>query len=334
MSTSAARALLCALATLGACSAQEPAVPALPRVELAGYAPAVRAQIERAQARAAAAPEDALASGELGMILHAYGLFDAAAACYERARRYAPAEPRWAYYHGLVLAQRARSAEALAALLRSTALEPGARDPQLELARQLRAAGRLEEGRARLAALAFAHPDDPQVQMELGRTLSALGRHGEASAHLERALELAGDRGDVHHALALAYQGLGDEESAAAHRSAHERYASRPLIGVTALPAEVARLDLGLHAAVSAERGRRLALGGDYAGALALVDGQTRAAAWAEYALALRHAHTGQPLAALPLMQRARARAEQEGDAELTAAIDAELRRTLAALEP
>ena len=289
----------------------------------------MRAQIESAQARAATQPPDAAASGELGMILHAYGLFDGAAACYERARMLAPTDFRWAYYDGLVLAQRGRSREALAALTQATALKPGERDAQLELARQLRSVGRAEEAQTRLTSLAFEYADDPQVQFELGRTLLDLGDAQAAVARFEHALELAGDRGDVHYALALAYQRLGDDARAATNFAAHEKFKDHPLIGVTALPAEIARLDLGLQAAVRDARGRQLALSGDYMGALALVDEQTKAAPWADYALAQRFAHMGQPLAALPLLQRARSRADQGGDHELVAAIDAELRRGL-----
>jgi Flp pilus assembly protein TadD len=330
----AARGLVCLLAALVASCDRAPDVPALPQVELSGYTPEVREQISQALARAAERPDDAAASGELGMILHAYGLFDAAAACYARARTADPHEARWAYYDGLVLAQRGRSAEALDALLRATSLAPRAREAQLELARQLRTADRLEESRARLAALTADLPDDPEVQFELGRTLSALGAWSDAVPHLERALALAGDRGDVHHALALAYRELGDDARAATHRAARERHAGRLLVALTALPPEVARFDLGLQRAIAAERGRRLAIAGDYAGALALVDERTRDAPWAQYALALRYAHTGQALAARPLLERARSRALEANDRQLAAAIDAELRRGAEAMRP
>jgi tetratricopeptide (TPR) repeat protein len=202
---------------------------------------------------------------------------------------------------------------------------PGARDSSA----RARGAGRAEEAKSRLATLALDHADDAQVQLELGRTLLDLGDARGAVPHFEHALELAGDRGDVHYALALAYQRLGDDARAATHFAAHEKFKDRLLIGVTALPAEVAQLDLGLQAAVRDARGRALALRGDYVGALALVDEQTKAAPWADYALALRFAHMGQPLAALPLLQRARSRADQGGDRELVAAIDTELQHGL-----
>jgi tetratricopeptide (TPR) repeat protein len=324
---------LLVFATLSACPSA-PALPALPSVDTASYAPAVRAQIEAAQARAAAEPRDPQASGELGMILHAYGLFDAAARCYERARQLAPNELRWAYYDALVLAQRGRSSDAIAALERAAVLKPGVRDVQLELARQLRSAGRVQDANARLSALATEYADDPQVQLELGRTLLDLDQAGAAAERFEHALELAGDRGDVHYALALAYQRLGDAARAATHFAAHEQFEDRPLVGVTALPAEVARYDLGLQQAVRDARGRALVLSGDYAGALALVDDDAKSAPWADYALALRFEHMGQPLAALPLLQRARNGADQAGDRELVTAIDSELRRGLSEIAP
>jgi len=327
-------ACLLAIATLTACPSSPPELPALPSVDTASYAPDVRAQIEGAQSRAAAQPRDPQASGQLGMILHAYGLFDAAASCYERARLLAPNEFRWAYYDALVLAQRGRSSDAIAALERATSLRPGDRDAQLELARQLRSTGRAQDAQARLSALATEYADDPQVQLELGRTLLDLSQPRAAAERLEHALELAGDRGDVHYALALAYQRLGDESRAATHFAAHEEFENRPLIGVTALPSEVARYDLGLQQAVRDARGRALALRGDYAGALALVNDDTKTTPWADYALGLRFAHMGQPLAALPLLQRARNGADRAGDRELVTAIDTELRRGLGEITP
>jgi Flp pilus assembly protein TadD len=318
------------LILLAACSGGGP-VPVLPQLELANLAPEVHAQIGGARARAVEHPEDGDPSGELGMILHAYGMFEAAAACYERARYYAPTDFRWAYYDGLVLAQTGRADDAIAAFERAAAMKPHERDLELALARELGSAGRMGESREHLEALARTLPDDPEVQLELGRTLLESDEAQAALVPLQHALTLAGDRGDVHYALARAYQRLGDDAQAAAHFAAHAQYRDRPLVGVTTLPREVARFDLGLQAAIRQERGRRLALAGDFAGALAQVDERTRTAPWVDYAIAMRNAHLGQPGAALPLLERARDHAVQAGDSALVAAIDAELQRAHAA---
>ena len=105
---------------LAGCPAPHSSAPPLPDVELADYSPRVRTQIERARARAASESGNAAAIGQLGMILHAYGLFDAAANCYARARELDPADFHWPWYEGLVLAMRGRSAGAIDALVRAT----------------------------------------------------------------------------------------------------------------------------------------------------------------------------------------------------------------------
>ena len=102
-----------------------------------------------------------------------------------------------------------------------------------------------------------------------GRTLLDLGDARGAVPHFEHALELAGDRGDVHYALALAYQRPGDDARAATHFAAHEKLGIVS-VGV-ALPAEVAQL-ISVCRRPARRTRPRLALRGDYVGALALVD--------------------------------------------------------------
>src|SRR5262245_34297855 len=77
----------------------------LPWLVLNNFSPAIRAQIDEAYSSARSHPENPVANGRLGMILQAYGLLQAAAACYSHAAELAPADFRWLYYLALTEAQ-------------------------------------------------------------------------------------------------------------------------------------------------------------------------------------------------------------------------------------
>ena len=82
----------------------------LPEVDLSALEPAVGEQIEsmlgevqKLLANPAAQPAQFSQSfGELGQVLHAYGLTEAAAAAYENASIAAPRDFRWLYYLGVL----------------------------------------------------------------------------------------------------------------------------------------------------------------------------------------------------------------------------------------
>ena len=69
-------------------------LPALPKFPIRSMEPTVRMQFSQVLERLGEAPRDAAANGQLGMLLHAYQQFEAAAACYWRARTFDPESGR------------------------------------------------------------------------------------------------------------------------------------------------------------------------------------------------------------------------------------------------
>lgn len=213
----------------------------LPEVDLSPLEPAVGEQIAAMLAAAEAAvvkpssrpAELAIAFGELGQVLHAYGLLDAAEVAYSNAAIAAPEDYRWLYYLG-VLHQETGQLEGAAELLDRTL---GLR--QEDLAALVRR-GEIE--------IARDHPDRAVPYLERALTLdpscaaalAALGQvalsrreYRTAAQHLESALAALPEADRLHYPLALAYRGLGDEERARQHlalRGAVGARAPDPLI--------------------------------------------------------------------------------------------------------
>ena len=103
-------ALICGIA-FGASARFSPTAPAAHRST--PILPVAREPIARALADAQARPQDASAAGRLGMLLHAWEQWEAAAAVYARARGL---ERRfdWFYLAGVVEARLAHHADAAA----------------------------------------------------------------------------------------------------------------------------------------------------------------------------------------------------------------------------
>src|SRR3954451_16892744 len=76
--------------------------PEWPSLDTAGFLPAIRAQLDQAKAAAIAHPRDPKAVGRLGMTLHAYQQYDAAANVYARAGALEPQNFEWLYLLGSV----------------------------------------------------------------------------------------------------------------------------------------------------------------------------------------------------------------------------------------
>src|ERR1700693_1432793 len=97
--------------------------PQLPRVTLDTFSDGIREQIQQAYDHAISHPDDAKASGAVGMVLQSYGLFQEATKHYERAAALEPSEFRWTYYLGFVEADRGRCEEAAPTLRRALRID-------------------------------------------------------------------------------------------------------------------------------------------------------------------------------------------------------------------
>jgi protein O-GlcNAc transferase len=212
-----------ALALSTAAFPADQTVPPLPEIPLDTYAPAVREPIADADAFARAHPDDADASGRLGMVLYAQEQYEYAAPAFERAWTLDPAEARWAYYLGRVEYYLARYDRAAAALRETLRLRPGYLPAEVMLAHSLLEGGDLEESRALYEGLLKAHPDVAEVHYGLGRILAERGERGAAASHLARACALEPTFGAAHFALARVYRDEGEKEKAREELSLYQK---------------------------------------------------------------------------------------------------------------
>jgi tetratricopeptide (TPR) repeat protein len=164
-------------------------------------------------------PGLAEAYGELGRHYQVYGMIEVAAACYENARRLAPADFRWPYYLAYVQQQRGRLEDAAAAYVNALALETSA--PALyHLAEIFQEQGRPHEARVLLGRILDGGARVPAADALLGQIALSEKRFREAVAHLQEALKQVPRAGRLHYSLGLAYRGLGELDEAQKELSA------------------------------------------------------------------------------------------------------------------
>src|SRR5947209_9856629 len=186
---------LVAILLLDACgsphhSAKQDHLPDLPRLAMANFRPQIRAQVQKAYQDLEAKPSDADANGQLGMLLHALEQFEAAEACYRRARMLDGNSFRWAYYLGLVQAAGGNYEHSAAALRDAIRLDPGYLPARLKMAEVLLSGGRLDESQAICQSMAKENPQAAPVYYWLGRVASAKNQTAAAIEDYRKACEL------------------------------------------------------------------------------------------------------------------------------------------------
>ncbi len=221
----AAARLLAAFYCLAVCLSvlQAKTIPKLPRLELRDFAPPIRQQLQEAYDRARARPNDAAASGHLGMLLQAYSQFEAAAVCFQRAGSLQPEEWKWIYYHGVVQALLGRHEEAAAALAAVVRRKQDYLPARLKLAESLFSSGKLMESERIYETVTKEHPDSAVAHYGLGRAKAARRELETAVEHLRKASDLFPSFGAAHYALGLAYRDLGDTGKAGKQFALYEK---------------------------------------------------------------------------------------------------------------
>jgi tetratricopeptide (TPR) repeat protein len=210
-------------------AAQAQPLPDLPRPVFDNFAPEIREQMRKAYAAAQARPRDAEAVGRLGMTLHTYEEYAAAAACYERARRLAPEEFHWVYYLGIVQASLGKHTEAAAVFKEAIHQRLDYLPAQIRLADSLLAAGQRLESQSLYEAVIKKNAAIAQAHYGLGRIKAASGEPALAAAHFRKAIELFPEYGSAHYALGLALRNLGETAKAQEHLALSQKHKlSRP----------------------------------------------------------------------------------------------------------
>lgn len=197
---------------------------ALPRLELSGLPPKVRASLQTAYDAASAHPRDSVVVGRLAMMLHAYEQYRAAADCYAIVRRIDSASATWAYLSGVVQAELGDHGAAVDSFRRALQLDANYLPARLRLADGLMELGGLDASYEAYASLAKDLPQFALAQYGLGRVASLRGSPKEAVDRYERAVDLAPQFGPAHYALALLYRDLGQPDRAQSHLDAYRRY--------------------------------------------------------------------------------------------------------------
>ena len=205
-------------------------LPALPKLNMADFLPAIRKQILQADAAARANPRSADANGNLGMVLDAYQQYESAALCYERARQLDSRAFRWAYYLGADQVHQGAYDQAVATLRQALTLSPDYLPARLKLAESLLASGNLDESAKIFQAILKSDPESgdgnsaatAEALYGMGRIEAARGNISAAAESYRKACELFPSYGAAQYALALSYRKLGKPEMAQPHFIVYE----------------------------------------------------------------------------------------------------------------
>jgi len=227
--TLAVAAIVCTLPAV-ACSRSpaEPSRPALlpvPLPDLSRAAPSVQEQIRAGHAAltatidnaAVTSADRAAAYGEMGKLLMAAELSEAAEPCFLNAQALAPDEVRWPYYLGHLYKARGGHAKAAAFFEQALRLRPDDVATLVWLG-EMQLAQDQPDAAERSFTNALSHqPRTAAALSGLGRAALARRDHAKAVKYLEDALALDRQAATIHYSLAMAYRGLGERGKAEAH---------------------------------------------------------------------------------------------------------------------
>jgi len=262
--------LLASLWCVFACRRAGPVQAAVPpAIELANTDRQIAATIERAKADVAREPGSVRAWGSLGAVLMTHKFHAEAITCFAEAEKLAPTEPRWPYLQGVILLAWAPDA-ALPKLARAAELTGDTRPtPKLKLADALLERGQLDEAAKHFAAVAKAHPDEPQALLGIGRVALAREQLEEALQPLKRAAASPPTARAAFALIAGIQHRLGNSAAAA---EASRRVAALPREPAMADPfvGEISALQTGMQAWLT--RADRLFRAGKAREAMALLE--------------------------------------------------------------
>jgi tetratricopeptide (TPR) repeat protein len=171
---------------------------------------------------------DAQLFGDTGRHYHAYGILDAAEACYRNAEGLAPGDFRWPYLLALVQREAGRPEDAVASLGRALAAPDRYYPAFVHLATIELELGRLDAA-ARALDLPRVHAADDPAFLAVDGELALRERRYEAALdRLLAALERQPHATRLHYPVAMAYRALGRTDDARAHLAKAGRVGVRP----------------------------------------------------------------------------------------------------------
>ncbi len=161
--------------------------------------------------------ELAAAFGRLGMLLHAYELYEAAEACYTNVLRLGNGDLRWLYLLAHIYQQSGRFEKATEAYGAILEVDPANVAARVHLGEVYHSRNLLDEASAELRRALEIAPDEPAARALLGEIALARGEHEEAVELLSGVLEQVPAADRLHYPLAMAYRGLGELDEAREH---------------------------------------------------------------------------------------------------------------------
>lgn len=186
----------------------------------------MRQQIDAALSAARKNPEDAAASGRLGMVLNACEQIEAAEQCYRRAHLLDSKAFAWPYYLSVLELRRGETAEAIEDARAAVSIDPN-QSARLRLAEALVHSHQFSESRKLYETLIQEDPRVAIYHYGLGTVLDAQGGSVlEAIEQYKRACELLPQYGDAHKALAEDYKAIRDSAASASEFALYQQNSS------------------------------------------------------------------------------------------------------------
>jgi tetratricopeptide (TPR) repeat protein len=187
-------------------------IPELPKLTIADLPAEVRDQVREAYDLARKEPQNATASGKLGMLLDLYHRPDQAVICYERAHQLDAGAFKWLYFLGSLQGRQGHVSEAAETLRACLRLKPDYLPARLKLAEALFTGGDLEASGQIYSAIVREHPDAAEAYYGLGRFYLGRGEAPTAGSFFGKACDLFPRYGAAHYQLAQIDRKLGKTE--------------------------------------------------------------------------------------------------------------------------
>ncbi len=185
----------------------------VPRPDLSGTEPQVRAALERAQRELVDDLRSSTSWGEYGMLLEAHQHREEAARAYREAARLDPAEFRWPYFLGALI-DFSDPAQAVDWLKRALDIDAAYAPAWVRYGESLEKLGRDEEAQEAFERAIRLDDTDALAHLGLGRMMLRSGNTAGAVTELERAYQLAPEVQAVVATLARAYHRTGRTDRA------------------------------------------------------------------------------------------------------------------------
>jgi tetratricopeptide (TPR) repeat protein len=163
-----------------------PRAPRPPTISTAGLDLAIAALIDKSVAEVRSSPRSGPAWGRLGMVLQTYDFKEDARSCFVEAERLSPQEPRWPWFHALLLLPDDAGLPKLRRAVELCHDQPDA--PRLKLAQLLAERGELDEAERHFQELLRARPDHAVAWLGVANVSISHGRLEESVGQLNRCL--------------------------------------------------------------------------------------------------------------------------------------------------